>query len=267
MSRASQQPAPAPPADVLYPSTDGEPMGESTWHIWALVHLLEGLRDHFAGRDDVLVAGDLFLYYKEGSPKHSKAPDCMVVFGVGNHHRPSFKTWEEGAVPAVVIEITSEDTYKEDLHRKGKVYADIGVEEFYLFDPQQVRLDRPLLGFQLGEEHGFPDYIQREAEPDGGLDSSALGLRLVPEGTTLRLINLQTGQPLLTGLEKNLALQEEARRLDEERQRREEEQRLRVEEQRLRQEEQRRAEELAAEVDRLRALLNQRDAETESAGD
>ncbi|CAN5886740.1 hypothetical protein BH23PLA1_BH23PLA1_26330 [soil metagenome] len=293
MSRAFHPTTTPPPEEeVEYPSSDGEPMGETGWHVTALLQLFAGLREHYADRPDVYVAADMFLYYERGQPSSCVCPDCMVIFGVEKDDRPSFKVWEEGGtIPSVVVEITSEKTYRVDLQRKKAVYAALGVAEYYLFDPLGERLERPFLGFQL--EGG--EYQARPPEPDGGLDSPTLNLRIVPEGTTLRLINLQTGQPLLTGLEKNLALQQEARRLEEERQRREgeqrlrveeqrlrveeqrlrveeqrlreEEQRRRVEEQRLRVEEQRRAEQLAAEVERLRALLNQRDAGTESVGE
>jgi hypothetical protein len=77
-----------------------------------------------------------------------------------------------------------------------------------------------------------------------------LGLRLLPEGELLRLINARTGQAVLTQLAK---AELEKRRAVEERQ-------LAKTERRRAQEEQQRAEKLAAEVERLRQLLNEQRA-------
>ena len=104
-----------------------------------------------------------------------------------------------------------------------------------------------LLAFRLVGD----DYEQQPLGTDGGIDSPALGLRLVPDGPKLRLFNRQTGVEILTGLDKSQALEEERRR--------------REDESRQLEEERRRAEALAAEVERLRALLGQ--GEAAPAGD
>ena len=132
----------------------------------------------------------------------------MVCFGAGSHERRTFKTWEEGVVPAVIFEVMSEETYNADLHRKAGVYAEIGVAEYYLFDPTGDYLGRPMLAFRLAGD----DYEQQTLGPDGGIDSPVLGLRLVPDGPRLRLIDLRTGRPILTDQEKARALVEEQRR-------------------------------------------------------
>src|SRR4051794_20863235 len=101
---------PLPDEDLLYPSSDGEPMGETDWHMMALIWLREGLEDFFADRTDVKVASDMFLYYREGDPRACKAPDVMVIKGVNPRWRRTFKTWVEKALPSTIIEIASERT-------------------------------------------------------------------------------------------------------------------------------------------------------------
>src|SRR5208283_6128184 len=76
-----------PDEDRLYPSEDREPVGETDWHMMALIWLREALEDHFAGREDVKVASDMFLYYVEGDPSACKAPDVMVIPGVNKRLR------------------------------------------------------------------------------------------------------------------------------------------------------------------------------------
>ena len=75
----------------------------------------------------------------------------MVVFGVGKHERRVFKTWVERAVPSVVFEISSANTFRNDLAEKFDTYASLGVPEYYLFDPTGECLDVPLLGYRLVE--------------------------------------------------------------------------------------------------------------------
>ena len=175
------------------------PWARPTSTSWRSSSCTRLLKDLLAGRADVYVAADMFLYYERGNPRASKAPDVMVIFGVGNHKRRTFKTWVEHAVPTVIFEISSDETYEEDLHGKREVYQRLGVAEYFLFDPLGDCLDPRLQGFRL--EDG--QYVALTPEPDGGLISVQLGVRLVPEGDMLRLIDLRTGQPLLTSQEKS----------------------------------------------------------------
>ena len=42
---------------------------------------MERLRHHFRDRRDVYVSGNLLVYYEEGNPGASVAPDVFVVWG------------------------------------------------------------------------------------------------------------------------------------------------------------------------------------------
>ena len=213
--------------EIYYPASDGQPMGETGWHVTALHYLLGALRIRYARWPDVYVGSNMFLYYVEGQPSKCKAPDLMVCFGVrGNHERSVFKVWEEGVVPAIVIEVSSRETFREDVDRKSEVYAQLGVAEYFLYDPLGGLLDWPLLGFRLSGS----EYEAMPHEDDDGLNSAVLGLRLVPEGSLLRLADPITRELLPTDLETHEQLQEERRRNDA----------------------------LVAEVERLRRLLERR---------
>ena len=125
-------------------------MAESDLHIDILADIRERLKAWAAVRDDVYAAGNMLVYYVEGEPRKSLAPDCFVVFGVENHPRLSFKTWKEKAFPSVVFEFTSKSTQAEDLKKKFEIYRDIWkVEEYFLFDPQAEYLEPNLQGFRL----------------------------------------------------------------------------------------------------------------------
>ena len=101
----------------FYPDSDGEPMGESDWHIQMIVLLRENLRALFASRThEVYVANDLFWYPVEGQPKIVHAPDAMVVFGRPQYDRRVYKQWEENGIgPKVTFEVRSPtNTRKQD---------------------------------------------------------------------------------------------------------------------------------------------------------
>ncbi len=181
--------------DPLYPDSDGEPLGETQFHIMAIVHLFEALKHFFSGRGDVCVLADSFMYYEEAGGIKSKAPDVMVAFGVsGNHPRRSFRIKEEGVAPAVIIEITSKKTHEEDERGKKQTYAWLGVKEYFLFDPEDLILDPRLQGFRLHEGH----YVPLPADAQGRLMSRELGMLLEAEDTLMRLIDTRTGRRLMS---------------------------------------------------------------------
>jgi len=182
----------------LYPESDGKPMAETDIHRQLMLDLLFALANYFQSQPDVYVSGNLLLYYVEGNPKKCVAPDVFVVRGVGNRQRRIYKLWEEGRAPEIVIELSSRQTWREDLQTKLQLYAQLGVREYYIFDPEYDYLPEPLLAYRL--EDGI--YLPLEIE-NGVVKSEALGLELVETGETLRLRDLQTGELLPTATDAN----------------------------------------------------------------
>jgi len=196
--------------EPYYPSEDGEPMAETPIHVLAIMLLFQALQDFFRAKPDVYLASNMFWYWQEGNPEARRAPDVMVIPGVGQADRRSFFSWKEnGAIPAVVFEVTSEKNWRENLWEKRELYEELGVKEYYLFDPEAAHLRPPLQGFRLGKR-GYR--ALREAE-DGSLTSQELGLRLAAEGRMLRLIDARTGERVLTREERVQTLEAEVARL------------------------------------------------------
>lgn len=194
---------------VYYPESDGNPMAETDAHRQLMVDLIEALRTYFAGEADVYVSGNLLLYYEEGNNQKNVAPDVFVVRGVGKHQRRIYKLWEERRAPNVVIEVSSKGTKKEDLVEKKELYARLGVNEYFIFDPER-RLKPAFRAFRLSGDQ----YIDL-AVAGGRARSDELGLELVDAGRTLRLLNPQTGLYLLTPEEEAEALQKTAIRAEQ----------------------------------------------------
>jgi Uma2 family endonuclease len=195
---------------VYYPSSDGEPMAETDIHILAIILLFEGLRDALRGRPLHYVAADIFWYWEQGNPRARCSPDIMVVRGIEDRLRRSFRSWQENnAVPSVVFEISSEETWRNDLEGKRELYARLGVREYFLFDPEALYLDPPLRGFRL--DGGA--LVELQPDADGSLVCQELGLRLIREAQMVRLIDLSTGKPIPTKDERAERAEAEVERL------------------------------------------------------
>lgn len=182
-----------PPRTVYYPESDGKPMAETDLHRDLMVSLIAALRRRYLDEPLVYVSGNLLLYYEEGNPKRSTAPDVFVVKGVPTHQRRTYLLWDEGVAPCVAIEISSRSTRREDVRSKPELYARLGIREYFLFDPLEEYLRPPLQGFRLTRA-GY-DRIRPDA--DGALVSAELGLRLTRDGQVLRLWYLATGEEVL----------------------------------------------------------------------
>ncbi|MCS6813484.1 MAG: Uma2 family endonuclease [Cyanobacteria bacterium] len=133
--------------DVLYPSSDGNPMAENTVQYRWIVTIKENLEILFAKDPYVFVAGDLLWYPVpvEAPPAPRQAPDVMVVFGVPKGDRNSYQQWKEHNIPPqVVFEILSDSNKtakgKRQMQEKFEFYQYYGVEEYYIYDPDEFVL-------------------------------------------------------------------------------------------------------------------------------
>src|SRR5262249_31046582 len=147
----------------------------------------------------VYVAMNLLFYYQQGHPRSRRDPDILVSRGVGKHLRRSYRLWEEQVLPCTLFEISSRRTWREDLHVKRPLYAQIGVPEYFLFDPEGRYLDPPLQGFRLSRGVSVP----LVPAADSSLTSQQLGLILRPEGAMLRLVDVRTHRRILTRTEQD----------------------------------------------------------------
>jgi Uma2 family endonuclease len=165
---------------VFYPYSDGKPMAESPEHLQTMVYLVAALQAYFAGRNDVYVAGNQFMYWIEGNPRQRVAPDIYVVFGVPKRPwRPTWKVWEEGKAPDVIFELTSRSTVGEDIYRKYRLYQRLGVKEYILVDVLRDYLVQPVMLHRLkGNDY---DLIPNERPNDREwwAHSELLGLHVV----------------------------------------------------------------------------------------
>jgi Uma2 family endonuclease len=249
MSMVSPKGASNPQEEIHYPAEDGLPMAETGIHVRSIVLLFQALED--ALPETSFIAADMFWYWEEGHPKSRVAPDVMVVPGVGRAERRSFFTWREnGAIPCAVIEMASEGTWREDVDEKHDLYERLGVREYFMFDPEEKYLSPPLQGYRLVGR----GYKPLEHDTEGRLRSESLGLYLKAEGVMLRLLDGATGNPIPTRAER---VEYERRHAERERQHAERERQHAERERQDAERERQRADALAAEIERLKQLLEQ----------
>jgi Uma2 family endonuclease len=177
---------------IHYPSSDGEPMAETDYHITAIMLLMDALRYFFRNRPDVLVASNMFWFWERGNPFARRAPDVMVVPRVGNHPRFSFRSWNEGgAVPALIIELTSYKTWQEDIGPKFELYQRLGVREYFVFDPLSRYVSPTFQGYRLKAGRYRP--IRPAA--DRSL-ASEFGVRFRRQKRLLRVLEGDASEPI-----------------------------------------------------------------------
>ncbi len=176
---------------IYYPCGDGQPVAETFDHVYVILITIEVLRLYLQ-HEQACILGNQFLYYEEGSPTKRCAPDVMVIFGVEPGSRDNYKIWEEGEIPRLAFEMTSPSTKKEDEGFKKNLYAEIGIAEYWQFDPKGQWIKEKLRGFRL---------VNGVYEPIVNGQSEALGLRLEVDGKLISFYRLEDGEKLLIPLE------------------------------------------------------------------
>ena len=181
------------PEWVRYPSTNGQPMPESSFQRDTLTGIMHALKGHFPDKD-VYFGSDMLIYHREGRKPESVAPDVFAVLGerfeLEDVYRPSK---HGGRLPDFVLEVLSKSTRDRDQTTKKDLYRKLGVKEYFLFDSEAGPADRAMWAYRLvGGEYepmlgaglvsGEEEYASRVLE---------LGFRR--DGEHVRVRSLATG--------------------------------------------------------------------------
>ena len=193
--------------DAYYPSSDGRPMAENMWQAEAILNAAIDLRAALPG---ALVAADILLYPEEGNRSKSIAPDVLVALGLGMEERFSYRVWREGKPPDWVLEVASPSTAADDVGDKRRRYAEMGVQEYWLFDPLGG-LYPPgtprLMGLELAGK-AYKPITPRVAGGLAAIRSDVLPLDVRRDGKLLR--DVATGEDIAHHDEKAVRAEREA---------------------------------------------------------
>jgi Uma2 family endonuclease len=195
---------PTAPEEIEYPDSDGEPMAENTVQFDWIMMIKGGLDILFRDAPDVFVAGDLLWYPVEGDNTTRMAPDAMVAFGRPKGPRGSYMQWREGGIaPHVAFEILSPGNRAGELARKFQFYQRFGVEESYIYDPD----DNTLEGWLRDGE------TLRKVPEMNGWVSPRLGVRFELVQDEFRLIG-PDGKPFVSNVELSRRFDEQAQQIE-----------------------------------------------------
>jgi Uma2 family endonuclease len=196
-------------SEIIYPKSDGKPMADNTVQFRPITLIKSNLDWLFAQDQQVFVAGDLLWYPMEGDNKKRQAPDVMVVFDRPKGDRGSYQQWkEENIAPQVVFEILSPGNTQTEMSKKLLFYERYGVEEYYIYDPDE----NDLTGWLRGDEG-----LDTIAEMNGWI-SPRLGIRFeLVQGELV--IYHPNGELFSSYTQERQRADEARRRADEERQR------------------------------------------------
>ena len=125
-------------------------------------------------------------------------PDVYVVLDLDDAPRTSLDTRAGLPFPRFVCEVASDSTWERDVEEKQRLYADVGVDEYLVFDPTEE-----FLGHAMRAWHHAPSGTWEPWQPDedGYLTSTVLGVRLRAEEQLPRVYAPEQGRlPIATEL-------------------------------------------------------------------
>ena len=217
--RAAHKLAPKAKPTIYYPETDLQPIPDGEYQAPILVNVVSTLSVHFNKVPGARVNGNVFLYYEEGNPRKTIAPDCYVAFNLtaeafqSLRRHNTYLIWEVGKPPEFVLEIGSPGTKRSDLTVKRDVYASIGVSEYWRYDERGGAFyGEPLVGERLvaGEYQRLP--MRDDANGRVWAYSAALNLVLGWDDGELRFWDPVAEKWLLSYAERHALRQAAERR-------------------------------------------------------
>ena len=215
--------------DIDYSSLEFDPDGgdrppdhmEQSIPIQEILWLIHAWLEDFYRRPDVFIDNGNFICYDPSNLNVRVAPDVYISLGVDAEairSRRLYLPWEVGKPPDWVLEVASESTGNVDTGRKRRIYAEIGIPEFWRFDPTGGDYHgQALAGERLVD--GIYQPIELTTDPDGILKgySEALGVSLCWDDGRPRFYDPATGEYLRSVTEEHILLEQSEAALEAER--------------------------------------------------
>ena len=159
------------------------------------------LRAQYANRSDVFMSGMVSISYKVPDDTVRFAPEFFIALDVPDAtirlNSPNFFVWKLGKSPDFVMDIASPSTAVNDLRHKRDMYMELGITEYWRFDPTGGELyGQPLAGERL-VEGGYQPY-ELHTKEDGSVHgySQLLELDLCWDGNEFDVLDPETGRTI-----------------------------------------------------------------------
>ena len=178
----------------------------------AIEYVSMAVRYILRGEGTVFIGSNIPLRTNRRNRREHEAPDYYLTRGVdvaSIRGETAYNLWEVGKPPEWALEVASPSTYERDLYEKPDRYAEIGIGEYWMFDPTGGELyGEALMGFELAD--GGYEPVETGRNEHGLLSgySEALGVRLclVEESQREGLLEIQPDLGLLFDMDFNPAL-------------------------------------------------------------
>ena len=179
---------PEPPEDALVQERSVDRIKRLLW-------------EHYENLADVFISGMFYICYDRTDGNRRVQPDTFIAFDVEaediRRNLPNFWVWEVGKVPDFALEVASPSTASNDLGRKRDLYAELGIAEYWRFDPTGGELyGQPLAGERLVGGEYQPYDLHREADGSVRGYSELLGIDFYWDGEEFDVLDPATGETI-----------------------------------------------------------------------
>ena len=214
-------------ASLDYTPDEPEPMPDAMEQEFVVQEILGIMHSRFTGfktRPDVFLSSNTILCYDPSNLNVRRQPDIYLAFGVDQaaiRRRKLYLPWEAGKPPDLALEVGSESAGSEDTVVKPRLYATIGISEYWRFDPSGGdHHGEPMSGWVLRDGAYHP--VELTTEPDGILKgySELMRLYLCWDEGWPRFYDPATGTYLENWRQERARLQHRIAQLEEEQRRR-----------------------------------------------
>ncbi len=182
---------------------DPEPVEDHMQQELPIDDLSSVLRQYFWNRPDVFASGAAFICWDPNDRNRRVVPDFYIALNVNAGYirtMPNYLAWEIGKIPDFALEVASPSTAHNDCGAKRDLYAQLGVTEYWRFDPTGGELyGLPIIGERLmgGQYQAYP--LNTDSAGNLWAHSEVLNLDFYwTQSGEFQVFNRETGQRLNT---------------------------------------------------------------------
>ena len=159
------------------------------------------LMSRFGELPDVFISGAFYICYDRTDGNRRLQPDCIIAFDVDaeaiRYNLPNYWIWVIGKAPDFVMEIASPTTYENDLGHKRDMYAELGITEYWRFDPTGGDFyGQPLAGERLIDGEYHPYELHTDADSSVWAHSEVLAVDFYWDGDEFDVLDPETGKTI-----------------------------------------------------------------------
>ena len=159
------------------------------------------LRERYANRSDVFMSGMVSISYKVPEDTARFAPEFFIALDIPDadirERSQNFFIWRLGKSPDFVMDLSSSSSRVTDPERKRDLYAELGVVEYWRFDPTGGELyGQPLAGERLVDGEYQPYELQIGEDDSVRGYSEVLDVEFYWDGQEFDVLDPETGKTI-----------------------------------------------------------------------